>query len=409
MYLILIFLILSQPKLAQEYWWDVARVTSRDFEIEQMINRSRIETFKILFKLLGYLIFFIFVLISSIVSKLSLFTMINAYKIEKQYDMYRLRWGLLISTSICVPYMLSFLSSLQTVLFASSRGNPGFLVLIWVLCVEMLQTLGIVIFIFKVLPQTGNVTGLFLMGSVCFVPALLKVIFSSHRGMTRFKKFITFLADLLAIVCQASVWLIFVFVKNFDSKKQLKTNHFELYLVVSTLLISLGWWENFAQVRFTTNRVSYFIQNKINELRKYNAKIYLLANACKIVCTFLFTYVMMSKNMQDQYPNFRNEINFTTNKMEQDIFFNNATVYFPFLLHIVSTAICYYTGRTACKVLMQGLGFSLPLLLSTPATLLLIIILSMRSGTISVYSGPLEEILYLDRFDSMFSKFIFFT
>jgi predicted nucleic acid-binding Zn ribbon protein len=74
----------SQPKLEQEYWWDVARVTSRDFELEQMQLKSRSETFKILFKLIGYLIFFVIVLTSSVVSKLSLFTMVNAYKKVKQ-------------------------------------------------------------------------------------------------------------------------------------------------------------------------------------------------------------------------------------------------------------------------------------------------------------------------------------
>jgi hypothetical protein len=323
---------------------------------------------------------------------------------------------MLISIAVCVPYLLSFLTSLQTVLFSSSRGNPGFFILIWVLMVEIGQTLGIVIFLFKVLPQTGNITGLLLMGGVCIVPSILKVIFSSHRGMTRFKKMITFIFDILAIVCQASVWVVFIFVKNFDNGLP-KKNDFELFLILSTSLISLGWWENFAQVRFTTNRVSYFIQNQINELRKYNAKIYLLVNAAKIVCTFMFSYVMMTKNMQEQYINFKNQINFTANKdllltanlnleskklIEEDVFFKNATVYFPFMLHVISTAVCFFTGRTACKVLMQRLGFSLPLVLSTPATLLLVIILSIKNDLqpITVYAGPLQDFLYLDHFDS---------
>ena len=73
-----------QPKLEQEYWWDVARVTSRDFEIEQMHLKSRAETFKILFKLFAYLVFFLIVLGSSVVSKLSLFTMVNAIKKSNQ-------------------------------------------------------------------------------------------------------------------------------------------------------------------------------------------------------------------------------------------------------------------------------------------------------------------------------------
>ena len=50
-----------QPKLEQEYWWDVAKVTSRDFEIEQLQLRSRLEIFKIIFKLFAYVVFFMIV------------------------------------------------------------------------------------------------------------------------------------------------------------------------------------------------------------------------------------------------------------------------------------------------------------------------------------------------------------
>ena len=75
---------LRQPKLEQEYWWDVARVTSRDFEIEQMQLRSRTEVFKVIFKLFSYLIFFAIVLGGAVFSKLSLFYMLNAYEKEEQ-------------------------------------------------------------------------------------------------------------------------------------------------------------------------------------------------------------------------------------------------------------------------------------------------------------------------------------
>ena len=70
--------------MEQEYWWDVARVTSRDFELEQLQLRSRAEVFKIAFKLIAYVVFFVIVLGSSVASKLSLFTMVNSYKKDNQ-------------------------------------------------------------------------------------------------------------------------------------------------------------------------------------------------------------------------------------------------------------------------------------------------------------------------------------
>ena len=77
----------SQPKLEQEYWWDVARVTSRDFELEQMQLKSRAEIFKAIFKIIAYLCFFLVVLGSSVVSKLSLFTIVNSFKKDNQVIM----------------------------------------------------------------------------------------------------------------------------------------------------------------------------------------------------------------------------------------------------------------------------------------------------------------------------------
>ncbi len=73
----------------------------------------------------------------------------------------------------------------------------------------MCHTLGVALFVFKVLPNVENMFGLFLMNALCIVPAILKVIFASTRGMTRFKRFVTFLFDIIAIVCQLGCVVLF--------------------------------------------------------------------------------------------------------------------------------------------------------------------------------------------------------
>ena len=42
--------------------------------------------------------------------------------------------------------------------------------------------------------------------------------------------------------------------------------------------------------------------------------------------------------------------------------------FLPVIVQAVSGAVCYYFARVACKLCMQGFGFSLPLTLITPAT-----------------------------------------
>jgi hypothetical protein len=66
------------------YWWDVAHVTSLHYELEQITNKERRLTFRRIVKLCVYAIFFVIVLTSAVVSKLSLFTMINTYKTREQ-------------------------------------------------------------------------------------------------------------------------------------------------------------------------------------------------------------------------------------------------------------------------------------------------------------------------------------
>lgn len=45
------------------------------------------------------------------------------------------------------------------------------------------------------------------------------------------------------------------------------------------------------------------------------------------------------------------------------------TYLIPMIIQVAASAICYYTGRLACKLCMQRLGFALPLTLVTPITL----------------------------------------
>ena len=46
-----------------------------------------------------------------------------------------------------------------------------------------------------------------------------------------------------------------------------------------------------------------------------------------------------------------------------------------FMSQVISSGVCYYTGRLACKLCMQRLGFALPLMLATPVTLTLALVM----------------------------------
>ena len=270
--------------------------------------------------------------------------------------------------------------------------------------------------LFRILPNVENVTGIFLLNAVCLVPAVLKIFYSSRRDMTRFKKFITVILDILAVLAQISVWFIFKLFnyKHVPRKDASGDINFLVLVALSTFLISLGWWQNFSEVRFTSNRFTLFIQRQISSLRKYNSQIYVLITPIKIGFIFLFTYILLPKHYQAQFLNVNKHVNLTQatqmsmihkvhemkELVREDIFFTKAAVYVPFIVHIASSIICYFTARIACKVLMQGMGFSLPLSMATPVTFLVLLISSFRSNYSSVmFNGNLSSFFYLDGFD----------
>ncbi len=89
---------------------------------------------------------------------------------------------------LCIYYIFMY--------FLCSMGSKWVWELVFVLkrlwsetiikCILGCHTLGVALFVFKALPNVENMFGLFLMNALCIVPAILKVIFASTRGMTRF-------------------------------------------------------------------------------------------------------------------------------------------------------------------------------------------------------------------------------
>jgi chitin synthase len=238
------------------------------------------------------------------------------------------------------------------------------------------------------------------MNSLCIIPALLKIIYSSNRGMTRLKRTVTFGLDILAFIAQLSILFLFKLMINYEAKP--KTDDMLIInFCVSVVLVSLSYWENFSQVRFSSNKVTLFIQNQINDLRKHNAKIYLLVSPVKVVLIYAFAYVFSLKTVQHKFAIIGKRVNqseLLQSHFKNDLFFLNSGYLIPFIIHIVSSILCYYTARIACKVLMQGLGFSLPLALSTPVTFLVLSVASLRGGFehFTMFHGVLGNFFYWD-------------
>lgn len=100
--------------------------------------------------------------------------------------------------------------------------------------IETAQTIGIAMLLLFILPELDVVKGAMLMNALCFVPGLLN-IFMRDRSNSRY--FIWLLLDILALSCQATAFVVWPLL---DDNKPI------LWCIpVASVLISLGWWENF--------------------------------------------------------------------------------------------------------------------------------------------------------------------
>ncbi|CAF3403020.1 unnamed protein product [Rotaria socialis] len=355
------------------YWWDVAHVTSRHYEQEQSTNKERRLTFRRIVKICIYIIFFCIVLTSAVASKLSLFTMINAYKTREQPDTYIIRWQILLMISMSIPYLLTFIHSVLLSIFCI-KHSPPFLLAIWVHIVEACHTAGLSLLVFRILPSIDNVTSLFVLNGVCIIPAVLNM-FSSHRGLNRSMKVLAFLTDIASVLMQLCV----CFIPYILSQNENLPNEFQWQLPLALFLISLGYWESFTETRISKQRFFKWFQNGIRALKKTRPKVYITASLLKIFVLITTAIYFLPKSIDRQLylhifehtPTGISDANVSqvlgggAFDEQEDLFRITYEVYIPLIVQIISSCICYYTARIACKVLMQSFGFSLPLTLST--------------------------------------------
>ncbi|CAF0891844.1 unnamed protein product [Rotaria sp. Silwood1] len=394
------------------YWWDVAHVTSRHYEQEQSINKERRLTFRRIVKICVYIILFCVVLTSAVVSKLSLFTMINAYKTREQPKIYIIRWQILLVIAMSVPYLLTFIHSVQLSFFCIKHSPPFFLA-IWVHIVEACHTAGLSLLVFRILPSIDNVTSLFILNGVCIIPAILN-LFSSHRGLNRTLKVLTFLTDIASFIMQLTV----CFIPYILSTKDEFSNEFQWQLPLALFLISLGYWESFIESRISKQRFFKWFQNGIRALRKTRPKIYITASLFKIFVLITTAIYFLPKTIDRKlYLSIfeQTSIGYSDKNTSRvvggglfdenvDLFRATYEVYIPLIIQIFSSCICYYTGRIACKVLMQSFSFSLPLTLSTLiAYIILFFVQGFKNRKDIIAIGHL---FYLDKPQALGSKLL---
>lgn len=139
---------------------------------------------------------------------------------------------------------------------------------------ETIQTIGLALLIFYVLPDLDVVKGAMLTNCLSFVPGVLGLLSRNNKENQRFIKVIF---DLIAVACQATGFVVWPIVENKP----------HLWLIpISIFMISIGWWENYISKHSPIPFVKSLGKLKAN-LDESRYFIYMFVSVWKCICFFI--------------------------------------------------------------------------------------------------------------------------
>ncbi|XP_070174081.1 uncharacterized protein [Littorina saxatilis] len=272
---------------------------------------------------------------------------------------------ILLVIAICIPYILTFLTSMAKVAFGGFT-NPSLGTWVWVLMMEALHTFGLTLLVFRILPRLDVVHGLLFLSVVATVPSIIKpimgVVVSRKKRQTLFIT-INWILDILAIVGQLSVFPV-VFLLHYDEtsgKNALNT----LDVIGALVFVSLSCWENFMDGRFFVNLadgnpLKNFVLKRRFDLERGRYIPQLITSVMKIGGTIGLAHLY----------------NGNTTLEYRDAFVTLGTLYEDWravtaiVVLTLSALVCHYSTYIACKLWMQKISFVIPVTLATPCAIL---------------------------------------
>lgn len=213
------------------------------------------------------------------------------------------------------------------------------------------------------------IRGLMLTFGVAFIPSFLKM-FDSQKETGR--QFYVVVADVLAMLIQASVlllWPLLNILRGIDFEQSWG-------IFVSLLLISLGWWENYVNKFTNLGKFGLSLLELKRNIRRSRTKLYAAVSVWKVVLTLCMMLALMSNlklscvkalfyeghNRAEGCPHLaypEDAYNVESSAYKQDAFW-------VAVVQIICCLFCYTLAKSACKIMLQVVSFSLPLMLAAP-------------------------------------------
>ncbi|CAC5365574.1 CHS1 [Mytilus coruscus] len=422
---------LSRKKsVKQKEAWDVFEERSKDVN-----SQSDIDFWNVIFKITRTIVVTVFALIvclTAVMSKLTLIYMLSKINVPINQDETSLKtfngsviypngsasktevtwiWAMLVC--MLAPYVFTLIKSMNRLLFKKTNSiKPVALVI--ALLVETIHTIGLYILMFVVLPNLDPVISAIVILNVGTIPGLLKIIYPSRNRLPSHEKepedqmkfgkiFASVIMNIIiALIHIGGLGLTCYYILNpppsfRNNVSQDQRQIIAILLVISSVFISMYWWEN-----FVPKGRSY--SNGLPKIKRYlmqsKSKILFISICWKIILSTCILPVIHGSLICGQdcidmlyfkYP--KDDLEATSQPSIMNTILTDGTILnecptfkklFPFmiaLIYIIMNGVCYKIAKAACKVVAQRIAFGLPLTMSTPIALVVLFVLMSSNGT----------------------------
>lgn len=269
---------------------------------------------------------------------------------------------------------------------------------------ETIHSVGLCILVFIVLPNVDPIVGMIAMLNVGTIPGLLKIRYPSrnklddHEGKKDDanigKMFASVVMNVIIVLLHiGSLGLTCYYIlkppfSTNDNEKQ-QRQEIIIYLAVASVCISVSWWENFVP---KGTRDSTGLPALKRSFMRSRSKILFISMSWKIILTtcilpVVYGTLACGKECVDMiYFKHPGDVYAVNGTIINTIFTDGGSglltqcdtlkKWLPFiiaLIYMFLNGACFKIGKAACKVVAQTIAFALPLAISLPVTIVILI------------------------------------
>ncbi|KAK1792660.1 hypothetical protein P4O66_012601 [Electrophorus voltai] len=299
-------------------------------------------------------------------SLLALITLCSPKSLRSPTD--RQFYTLLLMCALVTPNLLVFLKCLWKCAF-KSYVRPNMKTMGIMSTIEVLVALGTSVLVLIVMPQFDVFTNLFIAGGVCIVTSILQIIFRlQHKRWMIIFPICSLTLVLTGYSLLASDY--YVRISSYVSDQNENSYMYVGVAVLTSLLISLNWWENCLQA---SNR----IQDMLSELDGFRDFAFMITSLMRIAVTVSVYFLYYGLSGSIKWAAFM--------EIKEDALTIGLGVFF---LQAFCSAACHWFGVVACKIHAVRMSFALPVTCTGPATLFLGILLFVtQAGNLDMTSA----------------------